>query len=519
MLARSNAIISAIADGMLQRETMLTRLRVSGFKNLVDVDVSFGPFTCIAGANGVGKSNLLDAIMFLSALADRSLLEAALSVRDQGAKTGDIRGLFHHAGDRFDESMTFEAEMIIPETGTDDLGQKAVATATFVRYSLSLRYKHDESARAMGSLELVSEELTHITLGEAVKHLPFGPSRAWRQRFVKNTRRTRNYISTDMIGTERLINVHQDGGSSGKPQKLRAANLPRTVLSAANSAESPTATLVKREMQSWRLLQLEPSALRAPDNFTAPTELNSDGEHLPATLFHLANTSKDAGGDPSAVYAEVANRLSELIEDVRSISVDRDESRQLLTIYAKGRDGTAYPARAVSDGTLRFLALTTLAIQSDSRGVICMEEPENGIHPKRIPAMIQLLQDLTTDVQTVDDNTQLRQVIINTHSPSLVMQVPDDSLLLAEPVEITRGGLVYHAVRLRCLSDTWRVGTPNMRVIAKGDLLAYLNPVPYANATSWDGRLPLEPQTQTVRRVADRKDLIQYALPFGEVPE
>ena len=82
---------------------MLTRLRVSGFKNLVDVDVSFVPFTCIAGTNGVGKSNLLDAIVFLSALADRPLLDAALSVRDQGAKTGDIRGLFHHAGDHFDD--------------------------------------------------------------------------------------------------------------------------------------------------------------------------------------------------------------------------------------------------------------------------------------------------------------------------------------------------------------------------------------------------------------------------------
>ena len=37
---------------------------------VTDVDISFGPFTCTAGANGVGKSNLLDAIVFLSALAD-----------------------------------------------------------------------------------------------------------------------------------------------------------------------------------------------------------------------------------------------------------------------------------------------------------------------------------------------------------------------------------------------------------------------------------------------------------------
>jgi AAA15 family ATPase/GTPase len=66
---------------------MLTRLKISGFKNLYNVDVRFGPFTCIAGTNGVGKSNLFDAIGFLSKLANCSLVEAALSVRDEGGKT------------------------------------------------------------------------------------------------------------------------------------------------------------------------------------------------------------------------------------------------------------------------------------------------------------------------------------------------------------------------------------------------------------------------------------------------
>src|SRR5829696_1955968 len=101
---------------------MLTRLKVSGFKNLVDVDVRFGPFTCIAGANGVGKSNLFDAIKFLSALADHSLIEAALSVRDEGGRTADVRSLFHRVGDTYAPQMFFEAEMIIPKDGFDDLG-------------------------------------------------------------------------------------------------------------------------------------------------------------------------------------------------------------------------------------------------------------------------------------------------------------------------------------------------------------------------------------------------------------
>ena len=68
----------------------MTRLKVSGFKNLVDVDVSFGAFTCVAGANGVGKSNLFDAIRFLCALADHTLIDAARMVRDDSASNWNV---------------------------------------------------------------------------------------------------------------------------------------------------------------------------------------------------------------------------------------------------------------------------------------------------------------------------------------------------------------------------------------------------------------------------------------------
>src|SRR2546423_9771762 len=98
---------------------MLTRLKVSGFKNLIDVDVRFGSFTCIAGANGVGKSNLFDAIRFLSALADRPLIDAARSVRDESGRAGDIRSLFHRVGDHYDNEISFVAEMIVPSEGED----------------------------------------------------------------------------------------------------------------------------------------------------------------------------------------------------------------------------------------------------------------------------------------------------------------------------------------------------------------------------------------------------------------
>ena len=62
---------------------MLTRLKIKGFKNLVDIDIRFGPFTCIAGPNGSGKSNLFDVITFLSDLANDTLVNSAIRIRDE----------------------------------------------------------------------------------------------------------------------------------------------------------------------------------------------------------------------------------------------------------------------------------------------------------------------------------------------------------------------------------------------------------------------------------------------------
>ena len=506
---------------------MLTRLRVAGFKNLVDVDVRFGPFTCIAGANGVGKSNLFDAIKFLSSLADHQLLDAAMSVRDEGSRTGDIRSLFHRVGDRYDERMDFDAEMIVPAEGHDDLGQLARASTTFLRYELSLGYRRGDPASSMGGLEILKEELSYIKRGETQRHLVFkNDPKSWRRTAVTGDRRS-PFISTEQDAEGPVIKIHQDGGSSGKPRSLLAANLPRTALSAANAAESPTATLARREMQSWRLLQLEPSALRQPDPFTAPAKLGEDGSHLAATLHHLARSAfrrEQVGLDDrndvdksrqdkaaERVYSQVANRLSELIDDVHEVAVDRDERRELLTLMVTGADHSKHPARALSDGTLRFLALAVLLQDPEVRGVICLEEPENGIHPERIPAMLRLLQDIVTDVEApVGDDNPLRQVIINTHSPAVVAQVPDDSLLVAELREIARNGERFKGLSFSSLADTWRSNLDGVRTVSRGRLLAYLNP------SGMDAAPRNAGGKMRGKRVVDRSDLQDY-LPFGEI--
>jgi predicted ATPase len=512
---------------------MLTRLKVSGFKNLVDVDVHFGPFTCVAGANAVGKSNLFDAIHFLSALADRPLLDAALSVRDEGGKTTDVKSLFHRVGDDYAKEMSFEAEMIIPRVGWDELGQEAEATISFLRYSITIGYREEETSfRSLGSLRLLKEELVRITQKQARSELPFPHKKAWRGDVIRG-RRASPFISTEDEGEARFIKLHQDG-QGGRTLRRLAVNLPRTVLSVANAAESPTALLARREMQSWRLLQLEPSSLREPDSFTAPTRLGMDGSHLAATLYHLARRGNgretdtgvgfgaETGESDSQIYAQIANRLSGLIDDVYAVGVDRDEKREILTLNVTDRERTSHPARGLSDGTLRFLALAVLELDPEAKGLLCLEEPENGIHPQRIPAMLRLLEDIAVDTNMpVDADNPLRQVIINTHSPAVVAQVPQDSLLVAELKEDIRLGKRFKKVCFSCLSGTWRAEVPGSPcIVSLGKLLSYLNPAGSEEPEDLqdfeaEGRKTSRVKTAKKRRVADREDLRQLRLPFA----
>ncbi len=507
---------------------MLTRLKVSGFKNLVDVDIRFGPFTCIAGPNGVGKSNLFDAIRFLSALADRPLMEAALTVRgdDNGGRMADVRSIFQRYGDQYASEMSFEAEMIVPSEGKDDLGENAKATTTFLRYSLTVAYRKDENLGSLGSLEILREHLTYLKKGDAPKHLLFVHKLAWRNSAIRGQRAGKDYISTGEQDEGRIIKLHQDG-RHGRPLSRLAKNLPRTVLSATNAAESPTALLARREMRSWRLLQLEPSALRKPDEFSAPTKLGSNGSHLAATLYRLAYQNSHAKAMEETIpttCARVANRLANLIDDVSRVSIDRDEKRELLTLNVMGGDKTPHAARALSDGTLRFLALAVLEQDPEVQGVMCLEEPENGIHPARIPSMIKLLRDIATDVnEPVSEYNPLSQVIVNTHSPAVVQQVPDDALLVAEAREFISEGQRFKGVRFSCLPDTWRVKKSQEKVdICKmGDLLAYLNPVLPQGHDLDEDYIRLEKgkkdRISRPRRVIDREDVSPYFPGFGPV--
>ena len=502
---------------------MLLRLRIKGFKNLYDAEVRFGPFTCLAGINGVGKSNLFDAIHFLKLTTDHDLIEAARLIRDDRGMTGDIRDLFYRSGDFLAPWMEFEADLLTERTGEDRLRQKAEATSTLLTYRLRLSYRDGSE---YGPLQIEAEELSYTKTGEAHNKIRFPVDvRAWRKEVVFNNRRTAEpYLRTER-DTERrsIIKVQQDG-TPGRPSPRLAEPLPKTVLSELNSTEAPTAVVARNDIAGWQLLQLEPTALRRPDTFDDKPGIGSDGSHLPMTLYRMMQANplpgEDGADHKAAIRQRIANRLSELVDDVRDLNLLRDERRETLTLLAKLADGTEHAARSLSDGTLRFLALTLIE-QGKGDGVFCLEEPENGIHPARVPAMIQLLRDIAVDPsEPPGDDNPLRQVIINTHSPSVVGEMRDDELLLVEAT--THRGGVFNCessvptIDFAVLTNTWRAGLTGAREVQKGRVGEYLNPIRpgdyyYGRESGMVGA-----SVKRRPRVKDRDDM-QLVIPYSDV--
>jgi predicted ATPase len=73
------------------------------------------------------------------------------------------------------------------------------------------------------------------------------------------------------------------------------------------------------------------------------------------------------------------------------------------------------PLIRMSDGTLRWLTLLWILLNPDPPSLVCIEEPELGLHPDMIHELAKLLVDASTRMQ----------LIITTHSDRLVDELTD----------------------------------------------------------------------------------------------
>lgn len=408
---------------------MITRIEIDGFKSFVDFQMEFTPLTVIAGTNGSGKSNLFDALHLLSNLSKMDLRTAFSSK----LLRGEVSELFTKYGDGLTaDEMSFAVEMLVPRWIRDNWGGEAEVKTPRMRYAI--RIHKQKNALGFETLAVAYEQLSRIETDEDRWAKQFLGSRTEIWKSSKRGGSGKPYIYTETEKGHPTIKIRQDGGQGGRSVLANAVN--QTVLGSINSVDFPHIYAARQEIALWNFMQLNPEILREPTRYDANYSgdiIGHAGENLAAALNRLKNS------EPFNLE-KIVMKLSSFLPNYTRLEVKDDKANKQFVFSLHSVDGKSYSSRVLSEGTLRLLVLCVLLYDDHFQGLLCFEEPENGIHPFRIKAMAELLQLLTTDFN--DEDNLLRQVIVNTHSPLLLQCLRNEELDSKDGISIWFSRLV-----------------------------------------------------------------------------
>ena len=417
---------------------MITKIEIDGFKGFENFSMEFRPFTVIAGVNGVGKSNLFDAMRHLSYLVSKTLRESFETER------GSLFDLFtlYPNGERKDQ-ISYAVEMLLPEYVEDEFSEREQ-----LKY-LRLRYELAVSVDDEGKFQIEEERLTSIKRKndaflkahkEIKEELP-----------TLISGRSKPFIDTDR--KRNGITISQDG-NAGNKRTVSLKGAQRTVLSSITTVEFPHAYAAKNMLQNIHFLQLNPEKLRQSSKFAASPFLEPDGSNLAAMVARLRHDELD-------IEQMISNDLSSIIPSVGKFILREDNVREEYVIVIEHIDKHEIPSKLLSDGTLRILALIAISYDPQFNGIIILEEPENGVHPGRIARIVELLQGMT---ETSDIASDAKQVITNTHSSQLINIVNEKFLAIALPkIIVSRDLGSYTVTTVSYVNGELLSGDPNLK--------------------------------------------------------
>lgn len=398
---------------------MLKRVRIRGYKSLADVELALEPLTVLFGPNASGKSNFLDALQLLSKLGTSRTLKDAFDPPYRGKPlesfrigAGGIKGLVEQ--ERL--SFSIEADLRLSD---------AVVNA-------------------------VNRQIRDMRRPVSPKPGPPGPpaSRDPEHRARVRERDLRYRIEIEMlpksgvlrVADEYLAALNSRGEPTGKRKpfferqgeeihlRLEGQGRPthydrfldHSILSLPHyPPHYPHLVAARKEIESWLFFYFEPrERIRAANPVKEVRHIGLMGEELAAFL----NTVK---AESPRQFRAIEKALHTLMPNIDGIEVDVSDLGEVELRLKEG--GVAIPARVLSEGTLRMLGLLALTGADPHPALVGFEEPENGVHPRRIQLIAELLKTRETLRQS--------QYIVTTHSPILPDLLSEKSLFVVQRVD------------------------------------------------------------------------------------
>jgi len=389
---------------------MITRIEALNYRCFQWVKRDLGPFHVLVGPNGSGKSTFLD----VPALAGDILRHGALDFGEAiEARAPNYFDLFWNGkGQSFEIAVEAEIPsrfhpMLKPKWSDEDWESSAPPVC---RYEIAVGSvgEHQE-------LGILREE---VLIGlpdrpdpQSVPGPPAPPcvlSREGGEKWVTVNIR-------DQSGVAQLIPETEDAyvGSAlvasfrFGPRMSAFSNLPN------DESRCPVAVWFKRFLMADLVtVSLNSSAMRWPSSLAAKRSFQPDGSSLPWILESFLTDPQSLAVQQWLEHVRIA--IPEL-RSVRVVERPEDRNRYLKLTFDSGLE---LPSWLVSDGTLRFLALSLLPYLPGLKGTYLVEEPENGIHPTAVELVFQALSSVRGG-----------QVLVATHSPAILGLAEIDKVL------------------------------------------------------------------------------------------
>lgn len=354
----------------------LVDLRISHYKSLSDIALTdIQPVTVLVGCNGVGKSNLADALRFLRDAVSQGL-DHAVSTR------GGI-GLIR----QYSPTKPFQISF--------DFGFTEENDATHVaRYQLTLTSLREGNFRVERERcewfgptnfgfdnddgELVEYDFEHM-LAE---------------------RNAEGHISLKVAGKAVVL----DNERPTPPDSLALGGRVTWLSFGSINFGSPT---LRNFILNFRFSAIYPNTLRQPAPPDTDPILKENGANWASILRTLKKSSR--GKQAWEQVREMMQVVMPQLEDISPTAVGGFILPRFKVREASGEAHLFDPSQ-ISDGTLRILGILLALYQTPHPSLMVIEEPEQTVNP----ALLALLADAFREV------SERTQLLITSHSPHLI---------------------------------------------------------------------------------------------------
>jgi len=251
-----------------------------------------------------------------------------------------------------------------------------------------------------------------------------------------------NLIATVGLPNAATVEVRVEWGSPFEGYESTTSWFPgRNVgpaLAGPGLSES-TINSVRRVLESVRLYSFDAQAISRPIQVARHTEVTPDGGNLAGVLDFLHSSEPER-------FELLNAELTRWQPDFDRILLDTPSPGNKSLLLRTRKGGHKIQATEVSQGTLLALAILTLAYIPNPAPIVCLEEPDRGIHPRLLRDVRDAMYRLSYP-KNFGESRDPVQVIATTHSPYLL------DLFKDHPEEVVIADTLGQDVRFERLSD------------------------------------------------------------------